>query len=159
MKCEPCNDLIICVFIVLQKCEKLTLLIYSNILSAPFHEPVSPLVCLRLPFFQKTSEYCVSNFYFCPRLVIIIRSSRGPWTCLWSGAGWTNTARLTTAPWQSSCLTSCWCLRTVPSLTTWVRGLLTPSIVVWFIQHFLCDVKTPKKPHTHTNSPHYVEFV
>ncbi|XP_053539293.1 tripartite motif-containing protein 66 isoform X2 [Ictalurus punctatus] len=27
----------------LRKCEKLTLLIYSNILSAPFHEPVSPL--------------------------------------------------------------------------------------------------------------------
>ncbi|KAI4889267.1 hypothetical protein NFI96_013532 [Prochilodus magdalenae] len=26
-----------------RKCEKLTLLIYSNILSAPFHEPVSPL--------------------------------------------------------------------------------------------------------------------
>lgn len=28
----------------LQKCERLTLLILSNILSAPFHEPVSPLV-------------------------------------------------------------------------------------------------------------------
>lgn len=32
----------------LQKCERLTLLIFSNILSAPFHEPVSPLVSDRL---------------------------------------------------------------------------------------------------------------
>ncbi|TUY89845.1 Tripartite motif-containing protein 66 [Bagarius yarrelli] len=31
----------------LRKCEKLTLLIYSNILSAPFHEPVSPLIIKR----------------------------------------------------------------------------------------------------------------
>lgn len=33
-------------FICLQKCERLTLLILSNVLSSPFHEPVSPLVSL-----------------------------------------------------------------------------------------------------------------
>lgn len=31
----------------LQRCEKLTLLLYCHLLSAPFHEPVSPLVSPR----------------------------------------------------------------------------------------------------------------
>lgn len=41
------QDIIVILMILidfLQKCERLTLLILSNILSAPFHEPVSPLV-------------------------------------------------------------------------------------------------------------------
>lgn len=38
------SDVCAFVFSVIQRCEKLTLLLYSHTLSAPFHEPVSPLV-------------------------------------------------------------------------------------------------------------------
>lgn len=45
-----------CLSACLQKCERLTLLILSNVLSAPFQEPVSPLVSLSAPHGSDTAQ-------------------------------------------------------------------------------------------------------
>lgn len=45
-----------CLWDCLQKCERLTLLILSNVLSAPFQEPVSPLVSPFTPHSLDTAQ-------------------------------------------------------------------------------------------------------
>lgn len=53
----------ICSTLFLQKCERLTLLILSNILSTPFQEPVSPLVSDRFSLFFSFTVFAEAAFH------------------------------------------------------------------------------------------------